>query len=164
MQKLYGCLHSILEFFIVAMLVVMVVTVTLQIITRYVFFYSLSWSEELSRYMFVWLIFLGAVLGIKDNMQIKIDIVHTLVKGALEKPYRFFQHLLSMGIVTVLAFGSIKMIELGTRQKSPAMHIPMSIVYFCIPLGLALMDMEFFIKIRELFKRGKGNPGERVSE
>lgn len=67
------------------LLVIMVFIVFIQVIMRYILGHSLSWSEELTRYMFVWLIYLGVNLGIKGDMQIKIDVLDLALKGSAGK-------------------------------------------------------------------------------
>ena len=134
-------------------LLLMVITVFLQIVTRYVFFYSLPWSEELSRYLFAWLIFIGASLGVGEESQIRIDIIDTLVKGGFRKIVNLLQYVLSFGTVTVLIFSTAKILQIGMRQRSPAMHIPMTYIYLCIPVGLALVNLELFVKMLNIAKK-----------
>lgn len=57
------------------LLALLCVIVFVQVIMRYAYGHSLSWSEELTRYMFVWIIYLGVNLGIRGDNQIKIDIL-----------------------------------------------------------------------------------------
>ena len=147
MVCIYNALHKAIRFILFAILSFMVIVVTMQIVCRYVFFYSLSWSEELSRYLFVWLILMGAGFGIAENNAICIDIIETIAKGKFKRAIHLIQYVLSLVAVCVLFYSSILLMQLGTRQISPAMNVPMSMVYLCMPIGFILMIFELIIKI-----------------
>src|SRR5918995_7310052 len=55
------------------LIALMVVTITVQVVTRYVFGQPLVWVEELATYSFIWSVFLGAALGLKEMRQIRIE-------------------------------------------------------------------------------------------
>lgn len=155
MRGAYDTLHKIIAALLVVGMVSMTVIVTLQIVTRYVFFYSLPWSEELSRYLFAWIIFVGACIGVKENNQIAIDLIDTFLKGGLRKPMAIIQWLLQMAAASTMLYASIDFLLLGgVGQRSPAMHIPMYLVYVCIPTGFALMLMELVIKFVDCLRVG----------
>lgn len=128
-------------------LVIMVCAVSLQIITRYVFFYSLPWTEELSRYMFAWLIFLGASIGVGEGIEIRIDFVESILKRNSRKALNIFQDLVSFGVSVVFFISSLQIIKLGAYQLSPALQIKMSYVYICIPIGMILVGYELISRI-----------------
>ena len=66
---------KLLELLIVVLLVAMVVMVFGNVVLRYVFNSGITVSEELSRWAFVWMIFLGAVVAIKDNAHLGTDML-----------------------------------------------------------------------------------------
>jgi len=69
-----------------------VVIMGAQVIMRYIFSSSISWSEELSRYFFIWFTFLGISFAVKNNSHIRIDIIETTfpkMKKPLELFWRF---------------------------------------------------------------------------
>ena len=68
------------EYFLVYSLILMVALVFIQVIMRYIFNNSLSWSEELVRYIFIWQIWLGASVGAKNNDHIRIEIFSNKLK------------------------------------------------------------------------------------
>jgi TRAP-type C4-dicarboxylate transport system permease small subunit len=125
----------------------MVCAVSLQILTRYVFFYSLSWTEELSRYMFAWLIFLGASIGVGEVIEIRIDFVESVLKSNGRRVLNIFQDLVSLGVSIVFIVSSLQIIKLGAYQLSPALQIKMSYVYICIPIGMVLVGYELISRI-----------------
>lgn len=57
------------------MLIAIMVIIFVQTFTRYVIFYSIPWSEEASRYLFVGMILLGINMGISQNLMVRIDLI-----------------------------------------------------------------------------------------
>ena len=139
-------MHKLIDLILFGILAAMVVIVTMQIITRFVFFYSLPWSEELSRYLFAYLILLGACVGVRENNQICIDIIDNFVKGRGAKALVIFQYLVQIAAVSLLFYSSTVLLKVGARQLSPAMGLKMSVVYMCFPIGFSLILIELLVK------------------
>jgi TRAP-type C4-dicarboxylate transport system permease small subunit len=119
----------------------------MQVFMRYVIQQSLAWSEELNRYMFVWVIFLGINLGIRADIQIKIDLLDTIFREKALTILHFLQYLLSLIAVIACLFSSIYLIDLGFLAKSTILRIPMWVVYLVLPFGCALCIIEICRKI-----------------
>ena len=140
-------MHGVIDLVLFGILAAMVIIVSAQIVTRYVFFYSLPWSEELSRYLFAYLIFLGACVGVRENNQICIDIIDNFVKGKGAKALVIFQYLVQIAAVCFLFYAAMKLLKVGVRQLSPAMGLRMSWVYMCFPIGFTLILIEMTVKL-----------------
>jgi len=124
------------------------VVVILGIICRYVLFHSLPWSEELCKYMFVWLVFLSFSLCVRNHMQIKIDILETSIKNQTVRTcMHIFYDVVSLAFVCVYFYCSLQLVKAGRLSVSPAMHLPMWMVYVALPLGLSLSAIEFVRQI-----------------
>src|SRR5918993_2518030 len=89
---LLGAVERVAGVFLIAL---MVVTITVQVVTRYAFGQPLVWVEELATYSFIWSVFLGAALGLKEIRHIRIE---TFVGHMSERP-RAFLHALLYAIV-----------------------------------------------------------------
>ena len=74
-RKTLDRVNALAEYAVCALLAVMVVVVFLQVIFRFIIRSSLPWSEELSRYVMVWIVFLGASIGIKRKSHIGVEVV-----------------------------------------------------------------------------------------
>ena len=136
------------------MLFTMVCIVFVQVIMRYLMGHSISWSEELTRYMFVWMIYAGVNLGIKFGIQIKIDVVDMIFKGNAIKTVRILEHILTIVAILFAAYGSIMLIKVGFRATSPS--LPMWIMYMVFPVGFLLDLVE---TIRRIVIEMKGDEG-----
>lgn len=125
--------------FLVFFSVIMVTVIFLQVIMRQLD-HSLSWSEELARYCFIWLIYIGISLGVKEQKHVKIDAVLVFLNKKGQTVLQFIANLFFMAFaVYVLIFGyelANQLLQFG--QKSPALQIPMGFVYMATPVGMGL--------------------------
>ncbi len=129
------------EIVLVAVLAIMVVLVFLQVVMRYVFQASLSWSEELARYMFLWIIWLGAAYATKEGSHISLDVITSRLPRKGQLIANALKYIIWIGFAIFLAYISwqlaFKIFERG--QVSAAMRIPMGYAYASIPFGMSLM-------------------------
>lgn len=142
MNKILKWLDEKLEMTICVILMsVMTITIFIQVIMRYVFNNSLSWSEELARYLFIWLIYIGISFGCKLMKHLKIDACLKLY------PKKTRKFVVLIGDFCFLAFAVYVTITAGmyaakvaaSGDYSAAMHLPMAYVDAapCVGFGLA---------------------------
>jgi TRAP-type C4-dicarboxylate transport system permease small subunit len=104
----------------------------------------LSWANELSTYMFVWMAKFGAALGVRTGIHVGVDVFVKRLSPAARKPVIVFALLcgaLFTGVIGTL--GAVYVYELDPDQTSPELELPSWIVYLCIPLGSYLMCFRF---------------------
>ncbi|MDO5688738.1 MAG: TRAP transporter small permease [Tissierellia bacterium] len=154
MKKSRQMFSRIIDQFLLIFLGGMTFIITLQIITRYVFYYSLPWSEELSRYLFAYLILIGASVGVRNGQQISIDLIDSTSIGKTTA-IRVLQLAFQMITVIILIVSSIQLVKNGANQLSPAMRVPMNLVYLALPIGYILILFELALKLRDLFYAGR---------
>jgi len=129
------------EYLLVWSLMFSVALVFFQIVMRYVFNHSLSWTEELARYLFVWQVWLGASFAVKKRAHLKITMLLDSLHGLPKKVVYFISLLVWLGISFFLAYsgGKLTLIILQQGQVSPAMRMPMAFAYASVPVGCLLM-------------------------
>jgi TRAP-type C4-dicarboxylate transport system permease small subunit len=104
----------------------------------------LSWANELSTYMFVWMAKFGAALGVRTGIHVGVDVFVKKLSPAARKPVIVFALLcgaLFTGVIGTL--GAVYVYELDPDQVSPELEWPNWIIYLCIPLGSYLMCFRF---------------------
>lgn len=116
----------------------MIAVVFIQTFCRFVIFKSLSWSEELSRYLFVILIVLGVNLAITKKLFVRIEIIDNYLKGKALYAANIIRKCIMLFVNLVFVYSAYKLIIIGGYQTSPAMRIPMSALYAIILIGFAL--------------------------
>ncbi len=123
---------------LVLLLVLMVLAVLWQVFSRYVLNAPSSVTEELSRYLFIWIGILGAAYASGQQIHLAIDILHSKLNKANRMILRIFINLLIIFFsLTVLVIGGANLVyvnyDLG--QSSAALNLPLSYVYLVVPLS-----------------------------
>ena len=153
---------NIVEMIIALQVAILSVVVLLQVFFRYVLNYPLAWSEELSRFLLVWVVLLGAAIGVKRKSHFSIDIVFKKFPQKIQKNLQFAMDLfLFILIFDVMVLNGVYLANLTFRQISPALHLRVSYVYSAVLVGgilsccYTLEDILLFIK-SNLKKNRKG--------
>jgi TRAP-type transport system small permease protein len=132
---------------IIAVILAMIMCVIiLQTFTRYVIFYSLPWSEELSRYLFVVMVLLGINLAITKETMVRIDIIDGIVPKAAQYILEIVRNIIALIISLFFFSGTIGMVRVGSFQKSPALQISMNIIYSVLTIGFFLSAIALILK------------------
>lgn len=139
-----------------AALLVMILVVFMQIVCG-MFKMSLSWSEELSRYLFVAIIALGINLATTKHLFVRIEIIDGYLKGKGMFIMNIVRKLIAMYVSFIFVYSGFELIKIGGYQVSPAMSIPMSILYGIIFLGFFLNAAALIVDAWEQFS---GQPGK----
>ena len=129
------------EYIVVTCLGVMSVLIFVQVIMRYVFNNSLSWSEELSRYLLIWMVNIGISYAVKKKCHVRITALDTVLSPKAKKVLEIISSMLVLvfaGTVTYLGY-LVAAFNIKMGQMSQAMEfLPMWVVYLAVPIGFAL--------------------------
>ena len=125
----------------------MTVVVFLQVVYRYVLTQPLYWSEEVARYLFVWLSILGAALGLQKRGHFGLDLFYRMLPIQGRRVLEMIIYLLMGAVVLVILVQGISLVEKTSLQESPAMGISMGWAYACLPVGAALMAIHLLVII-----------------
>ncbi|MGF1733759.1 TRAP transporter small permease [Photobacterium satsumensis] len=121
------------------LLAVMVIAIFTQVVTRTLDI-SLSWTEELARYCFIWLVYIGVSFAASRKSHIKIDAIAMLLDDKEKKYLSLLADFVFFTFACFILFHSTQMVlelyHLG--QTSPALGLPMWIVYLAGPVGFGL--------------------------
>ncbi|WP_405351005.1 TRAP transporter small permease [Fusobacterium animalis] len=128
------------ETILLILLVLMTCIMGIQIVSRYVFQNSLTWSEELVRYMFVWSAFLGVPFCIKHGLSIKVDQFRNLFPVPLQRILMYIDKIIIFLLFLVLFIYSFKVVRATylSGQTSPAMQLPMWTVQISVTVSSLL--------------------------
>ena len=129
MQRLIGGYCRLLEYVIAGLLALMVVLVFGNVVLRYVFNSGITMSEELSRWLFVWLIFLGAIIAMKDHAHLGVDSLVSRLPPWGKKVCLVASQLLMLWAVWLLSLGSWKQTVINAGTSAPATGASVAIFY-----------------------------------
>ncbi|TCP60939.1 TRAP-type C4-dicarboxylate transport system permease small subunit [Rhodovulum bhavnagarense] len=166
MLRLFGlvdrAIGAVLRPVLAAGMAALIAVITLQIVSR-VAFTAVGWTEEVARFLLVWLTFLGAVLAWQQHRHIAVGV---LVDALPERAGRVVSGVaLVAGLVFLLALAWIAQDyrALQSFQKSASLRIPMSYVYAVIPISALLMALLALSDLVHLAVTGKRpQPSEPV--
>lgn len=137
------------ESLLIVLSIVMTTSITMQVFMRYVLNSSLSWSEELARFCFIWLVYIGISYGVKKQRHIKVDVVLQFINDKQKVVLGLIANVIFLAfslLITVYGYDIAQQL-LGWGQTSPALHVPMGFVYMATPVGFALTSIRLIQQI-----------------
>lgn len=136
------------------LLALVVVIVLLQVFGRYILRISLSWPEELARYVLVWLMIFGAAAAAASRSQIVVDTLLELVPASVRRALEALSALAGLVAVALLVWTSQPLITgPAGRSTSPATGIPSFWIYLAVPVGGALLVLFALAELAEILRR-----------
>lgn len=149
-RKCNDFLFKVLRILLVAIVMVLTMVTFLQVLLRYVLKLPLPWGEELARYLFVWLTFLGSAAAVKTRAHIIMDLVINAVPVTLRKVVNLLAYMIFLAFCGLLIVQGWQLVEMNLGQKSDALKIPMAYPYIVIPLGAFFMAVFLLEQVVEV--------------
>ena len=140
-QTLYKIWDHLEEFILVYSLMVSVALVFVQVVMRRVFNNSLSWSEELARYLYVWQTWLGVSYAARNGTHLRITMLKDRLPAKVQQVLEVFVTLVWLGFGIFVIYQGMGVVNTISSfgQKSSALKIPMQLCYLSVPVGMFLM-------------------------
>lgn len=138
---------------ITVMMMVMATLVFTNVVTRYGFGFSLNWSEELSRYLMVWVAYLGAGLAMREGRHVAIEYVQGLLPRRWAPYARGFVGLLILAFLVALALLGTQLSQFAWRQRTPVLGLPQGAVYLAIPIGAVLFGLHLILVAKDYVRQ-----------
>jgi TRAP-type C4-dicarboxylate transport system permease small subunit len=132
-----------------ALLVAMTAIVGASVYFRYVANASLTWSEEATRYLAIWLVFIGAGLAHRWRQHVRIGLLLERLPGRKRHLGELLVELVVLTLFVTIGWFGLKLglANLERNQLSPAMRIPIGWVYFAVPVGFGLAALQSFERL-----------------
>jgi len=127
--------HRLLTWLMVGTVAVLIIPVTLQIISRYTdLIPSWIWTEELSRFLFIWMVMLGAMIGVREHTHFEVDVWPDL-KPRPTALLRIVSHLFVLIFALVFIWWGIEFVRFGWSQNSELAELPMAFIFMAWPVA-----------------------------
>ena len=158
MRKLINLYHKLLRGLLVATVAILIVPVTMQIISRYTALIpSYIWTEELSRFMFIWMIMLGAMIAVREGSHFDVDVWPDL-KPRANALLRIVSNLFVLGFALVFVYWGVQFVRFGWNQESELAELPMNFIFIAWPITgltwLLFLGESFFDNFRLMTRKG----------
>ena len=132
-------LFRLAEVIVVLLGMAMVASVFMQVALRYGANFSFMGSEELTRFMLTWFIFLSAAVGLDRNLHFEVDTFVRQFSPPMQRLSLFVARLIVLSVLFVFFIKGIELTVRNWRQLSSAMQVPMSFANAAIPVAALLM-------------------------
>lgn len=139
-------LDRIEEFFISTSLLFVTLLLFVNVLTRYCFGYSMKFAEELTRYLLIWITFIGSSVCVRKQKHVGIDILLIKCPIGMKWVVKLIIEVICLLFSFILTFYGWKITSsvILSKQLSPAMMLPMYLAYISIPVGGFLMCLRYF--------------------
>ena len=143
MKKFLDVLNKIEDAILASFLAVMVLVIFAETVFRFTGIYTITWSEELARYLMIGIVFLGISRGSRNDSHYGVDNFRKMLPKKMHRPVFLIRTIIVLWFITIIFVQSIYFISGVMRmgQVSPALQIPMWIPYSLIPIGFFAMGL-----------------------
>jgi TRAP-type C4-dicarboxylate transport system permease small subunit len=136
MKRLVERLERIQTWITFGFVGILAIAVSIQVFVRYVLQKPLFlWTEEIARFILVWMVFLGIGVGVKNDAHFAMDVLPPLLGRRWGAVVRLFSDLCMGSILVLLTLAGLRFSYFGLFQNSPNMQILMVWIFISIPIG-----------------------------
>jgi TRAP-type C4-dicarboxylate transport system permease small subunit len=164
MDQVRKGVDRVLEWVLILLMALMVLNVIWQVLTRFVLQNPSSYTEELARYLLIWLGLLGSAYCVSRKSHLAIDIFTSSLSGTRKHLSNLLGHtMILLFAAVVLVTGGQRLVQttLTYQQTSAALQIPLGYVYLALPLSGVLIIfyslLSFLQETRCLLHRTAGD-------
>lgn len=136
--RLNDTLLWLCKYLIIAIVAVLAAILIAAVFYRYALNDAFAWSEEASKYLMVWLTFLGAPIALRHAAHINIDLLVQLFPPRGRQAFYAMIHLIIIATMGILLWKGWAFAELGARQVASSFTLSMVWMYLAVPVGSAL--------------------------
>lgn len=150
-------LDRLLKGLLILLVGVLTVCVFIQVLIRFVFKLPIPWTEEVSRVAFVYIIFIGATIAVREKTHINVDFLLVMLPEGVARWVRGIGVALVGGFLAFMIWQGTIFVQATGVQTTPVMQLPFRHLYLIIPLSGALMLLYLILGIVDDWK-GEGRP------
>ncbi|OAH54523.1 TRAP transporter [Domibacillus aminovorans] len=143
--------NKLCGYLVALMMAVMTGLIFWQVIARYVLGSSLAWSEELSRFLMIYVVLIGASLALRNGRLLAVEVVPEMLNEKIRKWIVILTHLISMIFYVILIVYGLDLAQKFSNQIAPGTGISMFIIYLSLPIGGILFFLNSITCIFEEF-------------
>ena len=134
MRKFIDAYYRLLNVLLGLSVGLLIVPVTLQMISRFTALIpAWIWTEEMARFLFIWMVMLGAMIGVRDGTHFDVDVLPVL-KPRANRILRIVSMVFILIFALVFVWYGIKFVQFGWSQTSELADLPMAWIFVAWPL------------------------------
>jgi len=148
-------LTRFVEWMLTVLSILIFVVVFLQVLFRYLLRQPLFWSEELPRYLLIWMCFLAAAVAQKHDAHINITLCLTPLSTRARQVLKILTDAIILAFLWILIYSGGLVTSITAHHRSTALQLPMGLVYAALPVGAILMSLYLVLQIADGVRRLK---------
>ncbi len=145
--KINAIISKILSFLMIVLFIWMIVAFSIQVFARYIFSAGFTWTEELTRYGMIWMVFLGAAWIIFNSDHVKVTILEDAFKGQSKKVLMIIQDIFGLIFVAAIFYFSFSQLSIAARGVSANTGISNVVQYMVFPISMILSAWGYITRI-----------------
>ncbi len=140
-KKILDAIEKTLKVICTVFMAVIVAILFYAVVMRYIFHQPPGWSIELSRYMFVWMVMLSAIVLTREQSHIQITFILDRLPDRAKFLWRNILRILMIGFCVIMIQQGLSIYPIVSEASSPALGISMGWLYLSVPVGGTLMGI-----------------------
>jgi len=140
-KKILDVIEKALKIIYTVFMAVIVTILFYAVVMRYIFHQPPGWSIELSRYMFVWLVMLSAIVLTREQSHIQITFILNRLSDRVKFVWLNILRILMLGFCLIMVHQGLAIYPIVSEASSPALGISMGWLYLSVPIGGTLMGI-----------------------
>lgn len=148
-------LTRLVEWMLTLLSILIFVVVFLQVLFRYLLRQPLFWSEELPRYLLIWMCFLAAAVAQKHDAHINITLCLAPLSTRARQVFKILTDAIILAFLWIITYSGGLVTSITAHHRSTALQLPMGLVYAALPVGAILMSLYLVLQIADGVRRLK---------
>jgi TRAP-type C4-dicarboxylate transport system permease small subunit len=137
-----------------SMLALFTVVVAYQVFSRYVDFVPrFIWTEEISRFSFIWMLFLGTAVAVRKKRHFVIDLFPAHIQERYGRLLDLFVLLIILAVAVSMVVGGVHFVEMGLKRISTTSGIQLAWIYLSIPVSGASIILFSLEQLWDILKK-----------
>lgn len=156
-NKVFREVDKLMETLSAVILGGMTILIFSQVLARYLFKAPLAWSEEGARFLFIWMTFIAGYVGARKVQHIGVELIQNVCPPILRNAMKIISDLLSIAFFLIVFYFCCTQWSKLSAQISPALKLPMSIVYLGMMIGCLGLAISYLLHLFEILKEKGGD-------
>lgn len=144
-NQAYDGFNKLNEWFIIALMSIMCLDLLAQVVFRYVFSTPLTWSEELARYLFVWIALFGSAWCGRGHIHVRMTAVVSKFPAPVVRVLQIAISIFCAAICFILFPHAIKIFTMQSKLKAVTLGVSLGIEYIAAPVGILMMAVQWTV-------------------
>jgi TRAP-type C4-dicarboxylate transport system permease small subunit len=154
MQKIERIFVEANRWALIAILCVMAILVFLNVVLRYLTNHSITWSDEVSRHLMIWLTFIGAGITLRHGGLTAVDNIQLAASERKARLMRIASAAIMFAFFLVMIWAGKMYVERTMFQTTPSTRIPFGYIYLAMPIGFTLLIVHLLFVLRAYIAGG----------